>query len=339
MGGEDRVLGQRGTNPEPPRCRLHARGRLALWMLPLDPAEKRERAEERHEPGLELPRGPGEQGRDERRGGEHREDRASDGLARQPARLCVGDDPGDETAHPSRRLVLRAGGERLGRNDAVERADAEMVENAALVGRQPFVARLSEPHVEDARAALLDVDHVARGEVDQRRGHGVVGHAEAVRQEVHDRRRLARRGRASSGRPGAPAACVSMNAAAAAASQPTEAATAARARTRSDSPDRPKSCPPGRTRAIARRPRDAGDGRTTRTTGAPSMLWTRLSEPPRRTCTIVIGLSEMSPLASNPKLPRRPFSTRVRNSSSTTERRVPSERAMASSRTSAACAA
>ena len=82
-----------------------------------------------------------------------------------------------------------------------------------------------------------------------------------------------------------------------------------------------------------------GDGRTTRTTGAPSMLWTRLSEPLRRICTIVIGLSEMSPFASNRKLPSRPPVTRVRNSSSMTERRVPSEREIASRRTSAACAA
>ena len=135
-----------GTNPEPPRCGLHARGRLALWMLPLDPAEKRERAEERHaSPAWNSHAAQVSRAGTKRRGGEHREDRAPYGLARQPARLCVGDDPGDETAHPSRRLVLRAGGERLGRNDAVERADAEMVENAALVGRQPFVARLSEP--------------------------------------------------------------------------------------------------------------------------------------------------------------------------------------------------
>ena len=65
-----------------------------------------------------------------------------------------------------------------------------MVENATLVGREHLLARRAKTDVEDAGAALLDVDDVPRREVDQSRGDGIVGHAEAVGEEVHDRRRL-----------------------------------------------------------------------------------------------------------------------------------------------------
>jgi hypothetical protein len=65
-----------------------------------------------------------------------------------------------------------------------------MVEDPTLVRRQFLVARLLEPHPEDARAALLDVDDIPGREVDQGRGNGVVGHTESVREEVHDGRRL-----------------------------------------------------------------------------------------------------------------------------------------------------
>ena len=69
-------------------------------------------------------------------------------------------------------------------------ARAKVVEDAPLVGRQGVVIHGSQSHVEHARPSLLDIDDVPRGEVDERGRHGVVGHAEAVCQEVDDRRRL-----------------------------------------------------------------------------------------------------------------------------------------------------
>ena len=50
--------------------------------------------------------------------------------------------------------------------------------------------RRTKSNVEHARATLLDVDDVARGEIDQRGRHRVVGHAEPVDEEVRDGGRL-----------------------------------------------------------------------------------------------------------------------------------------------------
>lgn len=61
-----------------------------------------------------------------------------------------------------------------------------MVEHPTFVRCQSFVGRLSQPDVEDPRALLLDVDDVPRREIEQRRGDGVVGDAEAVGEEVRD---------------------------------------------------------------------------------------------------------------------------------------------------------
>ena len=86
--------------------------------------------------------------------------------------------------------MLRAGGERICRHDAVDRDSIEMLEDTLLVRRQWHVARRTKSNVEHARATLLDVDDVARGEVDQRGRHRVVGHAEPVDEEVRDGGRL-----------------------------------------------------------------------------------------------------------------------------------------------------
>jgi hypothetical protein len=74
---------------------------------------------------------------------------------------------------------------------AAARARSEVVEDASLVRREALVARRAKPNEEGSGPALLDVDDVPRGEVDQGRGNRVVGHPEAVREEVDDRRRLA----------------------------------------------------------------------------------------------------------------------------------------------------
>jgi hypothetical protein len=66
-----------------------------------------------------------------------------------------------------------------------------VIENLPFVGRQAFVARGPQPDEEGSGPVLVDVDDVACGEVDQRRRHGVVRDAEAMREEVHHRRRLA----------------------------------------------------------------------------------------------------------------------------------------------------
>ena len=78
----------------------------------------------------------------------------------------------------------------LRRDDAVVRARSEMVEHASLVPGERLDLGLPEPHAEHARPTLLDVDDVARCEIDQRGRHCVVGHAEPVCQEVDDSRRL-----------------------------------------------------------------------------------------------------------------------------------------------------
>ena len=205
MGREHGVLGQLGADAEPPRRDLQAGRGLTLRVAPLDPAEEREGADEGHEPRLELPGCPGEQRRDDRRRREHREYRSPDGLAREAACLCVGHDAGDEAAHPPRRLVLRPGREGLGRDDAVARARQKVVEHAALVPGQRLVVRGPKPHVEDTRPALLDVDDVASGQIDERGRNGIVGHAEPVREEVHNRRRLGAELHRPSGRPAAAA--------------------------------------------------------------------------------------------------------------------------------------
>jgi len=65
-----------------------------------------------------------------------------------------------------------------------------MVEHTLLVRVQLLGHSRPEPDVEDTRAALLDVDDVPRRQVDQRRGHRVVGDTEVVGEEVRDRGRL-----------------------------------------------------------------------------------------------------------------------------------------------------
>jgi hypothetical protein len=73
--------------------------------------------------------------------------------------------------------------------------------------------------------------------------------------------------------------------------------------------------------------------------GAPSVLVTSSEPPPRRARKIVMGGRVMSPSESNAMLPSRPRSTCVRRRAATTDLRDPSARAIASSRSSAACAA
>ena len=96
--------------------------------------------------------------------------------------------------------------------------------------------------------------------------------------------------------------------------------------------------PAPRDRATARRPsRDRADDHLsvrlgTRTTRLRMAL-------PLRTEYRATGAGVMSPYRSNENEPRIPPVTRVLNSSSTTPARVPSERAIASRSTSAACAA
>ena len=65
----------------------------------------------------------------------------------------------------------------------------------------------------------------------------------------------------------------------------------------------------------------------------------RPARPPPRDGRIVTAGAVMSPFSSNPKSPSRPSVICVRRSSSVIEARVPSDRAIASSRTSADCAA
>ena len=77
-----------------------------------------------------------------------------------------------------------------GRHDAVVRDPIEMLEDTLLVCRQRHVVRRTKPDVEHARSTLLDVDDVARGEIDQRGRHRVVGHTEPVDEEVRDGGRL-----------------------------------------------------------------------------------------------------------------------------------------------------
>ena len=62
-----------------------------------------------------------------------------------------------------------------------------MLEDTLLVRRQSRAVRRTKSNVEHARATLLDVDDVARGEIDQRGRHRVVGHTEPVDEEVRDR--------------------------------------------------------------------------------------------------------------------------------------------------------
>ena len=157
---------------------------------------------------------------------------------------------------------------------------------------------------------------LTRGEVDERGRHGVVGHAEAVSQEVDDGRRLV----AELQRPRADGRLRRRP------RQQNEARRREPDEPRPDGGERENeirvaeqarivSVRSGRGISPPARPAPATGGRP----APPARLRcsaTRLSEPPRRTCTIVIGLSEMSPLASNRKLPSRPSVTRVRNSSS-----------------------
>ena len=187
---EDRVLGELGAEAEPARRRLHPLGRLSLRVASLDPAQQRDCADDHDRAHVELPGRGDEHSRDRRRGGEHAEGGAADGVTREPARLGVGDDLGDESASPARRLVLRPGRQRARRNDAVASVLAEMIENTPLVRGERHVARRTKPNVEHTGAALFDVDDVARGEVDQGRRHRIVGDAEAVDEEARDGRRL-----------------------------------------------------------------------------------------------------------------------------------------------------
>ena len=86
--------------------------------------------------------------------------------------------------------MLRAGGERIGGHDAVSGDAVEVREDTLLVRCDGHLARRTTSNVEHARATLLDVDDVTCGEIDQRGRHGVVGHLEAVREEVRDGRGL-----------------------------------------------------------------------------------------------------------------------------------------------------
>ena len=72
---------------------------------------------------------------------------------------------------------------------------------------------------------------------------------------------------------------------------------------------------------------------------APSVLETSSEPPPRSARKTVTGARVMSPSESNAMLPSRPRFTRVRRRAATTDSRDPPARAIASSRSSAACAA
>ena len=76
-----------------------------------------------------------------------------------------------------------------------------------------------------------------------------------------------------------------------------------------------------------------------RTASAPSVLETSVEPPPVRARNTVTTGFVTSPSSSKATSPTRPRSTRRRCSAATTDRRVPSDRAIASSSSSAACAA
>jgi hypothetical protein len=121
---------------------------------------------------------------------QERLDRRAPAVSGQSPFAGVGDHGLPERPPPPGRLVLRTGGERLGRDDAVHGQPGDVVEHHPLVGLQPFGRGPPEPAHRPPRPVLFQVDVVPGGQVQQGRRDRVRRHPPVAGQEIDHGRRL-----------------------------------------------------------------------------------------------------------------------------------------------------